>query len=403
MKLRENGSNGINEASKLRGDALQTSPGQEVHSECRRLYCNPNEIKKTPKKTDKTSPLSLRSNNEPYHCNTHCLFCGQLTKVNGRKRGCDVFPVRTVEFQEKIEQVCRERNDNWAEQVKTRLKCVHDLPAADATYHQSCSVNFRTGRDIPQIFQPDVKKSKKHCGRPVNSVQMSAFLEVAQYLRDNDDEQITIVDLVERMKGICEELAYTVTHMRTKLQEHFDSSIIITDINGKKNVVTFRNNASSILHSFYERPKTQDSLSEKREIIKTAAKLSLNDIKCIDATKLNYPNPSDLMSIETNLNYIPDSLKLLLRTLFIEANADMKIASIGQAVIQASRPRVLITPLQVGLGVQMHHHFSSKFLVDTLYRLGFCSSYTEIKKFETSAAASLVINLVNSHSTLQIM
>ena len=94
------------------------------------------------------------------------------------------------------------------------------------------------------------------------------------------------------------------------------------------------------------------------------------------------------MSIESNLDYIPDCLKLLLRTLFIEANADMKIASIGQAVIQASRPRVLITPLQIGLGVQMHHHFSSKFLVDTLYRLGFCSSYTEIKKFEVSAAAS---------------
>ena len=63
---------------------------------------------------------------------------------------------------------------------------------------------------------------------------MSAFLEVSQYLRDNDDEQITIVELVERMKGICGELAYTVTHMRTKLQEHFNSSIIITDINGKR-------------------------------------------------------------------------------------------------------------------------------------------------------------------------
>ena len=103
-------------------------------------------------------------------------------------------------------------------------------------------------------------------------------------------------------------------------------------------------------------------------------------------------NPSDLMSIESNLNYIPDSLKLLLRTLFFEANADMKIASIVQAVIQASRPRVLITPLQIGLGVQMYHHFSSKFLIDTLYRLGFCSSYTEIKKFEVAQCGSFTRN-----------
>ncbi|VDI57078.1 Hypothetical predicted protein [Mytilus galloprovincialis] len=36
----------------------------------------------------------------------------------------------------------------------------------------------------------------------------------------------------------------------------------------------------------------------------------------------------------------------------------------------------------------MHHHFSSRFLIDTLYNLGFCSSYSEVQKFEMNAAAS---------------
>jgi len=40
-----------------------------------------------------------------------------------------------------------------------------------------------------------------------------------------------------------------------------------------------------------------------------------------------------------------------------------KIASIGQAMMQAARPRVLLAPLQIGLGVQLHHHFSSHFLL----------------------------------------
>ncbi|CAG2250499.1 unnamed protein product [Mytilus edulis] len=71
----------------------------------------------------------------------------------------------------------------------------------------------------------------------------------------------------------------------------------------------------------------------------------------------------------------------------------VKIASIGQAVMQASRPRALITPLQLGLGVHVHHNFASRFLVSTLNSLGFCSSYYEVQKFESSAAAVQGVDL----------
>ncbi len=46
-----------------------------------------------------------------------------------------------------------------------------------------------------------------------------------------------------------------------------------------------------------------------------------------------------------------------------------KIASIGQVVMQATRPRVILTPLQLGLGVQLHHRFASRFLIDTLHHV----------------------------------
>lgn len=64
----------------------------------------------------------------------------------------------------------------------------------------------------------------------------------------------------------------------------------------------------------------------------------------------------------------------------------LKIAAIGQAMIQAARPRVIISPLQISLGVVLHQHFASRFLIDTLHNLGFCTSYSEIKKFQSSAA-----------------
>lgn len=43
------------------------------------------------------------------------------------------------------------------------------------------------------------------------------------------------------MSDICEG-AYSV-HMKNKLKEHFGSTIVITEINGKSNVVTFRSTA----------------------------------------------------------------------------------------------------------------------------------------------------------------
>ena len=88
---------------------------------------------------------------------------------------------------------------------------------------------------------------------------------------------------------------------------------------------------------------------------------------------------------ETNANFLPQTLKLFLEGL-LASKDDVKVASIGQAIIQAARPRVILAPLQVGLGVQLHHHFASRFLIDTLHRLGFCSSYQETQLFNQNAA-----------------
>ena len=75
--------------------------------------------------------------------------------------------------------------------------------------------------------------------------------------------------------------------------------------------------------------------------------------------------------------------------------ARKKIASIGNAIMQAVRPHVLLAPLQIGLAVQLHHHYASRFLVDTLHQHGFCSSYNHVQEFERSAALSRGTNIPN--------
>ena len=110
-----------------------------------------------------------------------------------------------------------------------------------------------------------------------------------------------------------------------------------------------------------------------------------------------YPTPEEISSEYANFQYLPESLRVALRIIFSEKNAEVKIASIGQAIIQAARPTILIAPLQIGLGVQLHHHFASKFLIDTLYSMGFCLSYSEIQKYESSAAVAQKSDISEFH------
>ena len=92
-----------------------------------------------------------------------------------------------------------------------------------------------------------------------------------------------------------------------------------------------------------------------------------------------------MSSIEKNFAFIPDLFRLFLCILFVGKDLELQIAWVGQAIVQATRPRVILAPLQLGLGVQMHHHFACKFLIDSLHAHGFCSSYPTVQKFERSA------------------
>lgn len=51
VQLRERGCDGINKASTERETDIVTVPGQYVHVQCRRDYCNPNTIKRDRKTT----------------------------------------------------------------------------------------------------------------------------------------------------------------------------------------------------------------------------------------------------------------------------------------------------------------------------------------------------------------
>ena len=99
----------------------------------------------------------------------------------------------------------------------------------------------------------------------------------------------------------------------------------------------------------------------------------------------SYPT-ADSSSRTNSVHFVPPLLRLFLSKLFQGKDTSLKLASIGQAIIQTSQPRVVIAPLQFSLTVLLHQHYRSKYLIDVLHALGFCLSYKEALKFERCAA-----------------
>ena len=276
VQLRVKGRLGISKASKARRSHVKVKVGQYVHVECRKNFIDPNRIVSDTRKTTSQAPsYSLRSLSLPFNSSEHCLFCGKAAKlVDGRKRGYDVFPVRTVGFYSSIKKLCEKRNDEWGNVVAGRLACIGDLHIIDAVYHQSCSVNFRTFKNIPLQHTSSIEICTQ--GRREEIQRMRAFQETTSYFEENDEEQLTVADLAKKMEECLEGTgykAYSIKYLKEKLKEHYGNQIIITEINGKPNVVTFRSNVDTLLFDFYKEQRLQDSQCDAMRIIKRAAVL----------------------------------------------------------------------------------------------------------------------------------
>jgi len=64
--------------------------------------------------------------------------------------------------------------------------------------------------------------------------------------------------------------------------------------------------------------------------------------------------------------------------------SETKNIAISHSIVQAARPRSVISPVLFGVGVSLDHAFSSKWLLETLSRLGFSISYDEVNLYKQS-------------------
>ncbi|CAM1332427.1 Uncharacterised protein r2_g4157 [Pycnogonum litorale] len=194
--------------------------------------------------------------------------------------------------------------------------------------------------------------------------------------------------------------SYSSYYLKGQLHKRYGDSIYIAEGEGLQDIVTMKEKTSQILRSYFKTNRqAEDEESQKRMIIDTASRLIKSDVKTnVESVTDQYPS-TDSLKLTAALDYLPETLRLLLSNLFVGKDTNRKVASIGQAIVQAIRPRAVVAPVQLGLAVQGHHMYRSRFLIDSLHEMGFCSSYGEVQRFERNAANSVVPDSVISETT----
>ena len=109
----------------------------------------------------------------------------------------------------------------------------------------------------------------------------------------------------------------------------------------------------------------------------TAAKVIMAEIREEKYDTSAYPKTIDIHNITGD--WIPKLLKTFLQIL---VRSDLRQNSVDQAIVQAAKPRSTIMPVPFDLAVQLDHVFGSRWLLDALYQLGFCSSFTKVTGFK---------------------
>ena len=275
-------------------------------------------------------------------------MCGELATVDIRhpERSAQTLSIRT-----RMLQVCRERNDCWGHEVQGRLETCLDLVASEAVYHTACH------RSFCHVKQADVELGCS-AGRPEDPAKSDSFKKICAYLEAADDQLCAVSDLLQILQDMGEtgEVAYSLRHLKRKLEETYGDHIFFSEVSGRKNVICFRDMASHIITDKWYRDRHSCVEDDSQRIITAAAKLIRAQIREAVYSHDTYPAPSELSDAEKCKNWIPSLLRQFMDIVVCE---ELKQVSIGHSIVQGARPRSAISPVLFGVGVSLDHTFGS--------------------------------------------
>lgn len=345
----------------------------QIHPSCQKNLSN--SIRKRKKENaDEKDPVMnkvprTRQSTSAFEFEKQCIFCAEICDIDERHPNRpQVFKVVYLRYRDTLLEICDKRDDEWAEEVRRRIIPCIDLIQANAKYHETCRKNF-TGKAKPGMAK----------GRPQNMDKQNYFETICDWL-ETEGELHSITEIHEKMKEIAEsDDVYSRKYLKGKLIEKYGDSLFFAEMQGRSDVVVFRDMCNHLINDEWYKNRIRDSDEEAKRIIKQAAKLILGEMKSTVFDTTEYPSHEMIKDVEFGKSWIPSYLRLLMEML---TKNELKQASIGQAIVSAARPRSCISPIMFGLGVDAEKVFGSRWLLTELSRLGFSVSYDEVSRFK---------------------
>ena len=285
-------------------------------------------------------------------------------------------------------KACDQRRDNISIEVRARVEFAQDLRAVEAVYHQNCAASFMSAKNI------------KHAGsagcnlRNLDLDNQSAFEQLCIWLQEegNIERQYTMAELRHELSQFLPDgvPAYSTKHLKLKLMEFFGDQLIVSEVEGKMNVLTFTRSATTILHQSYTDSTSDD---EKLQAVIDIGLSIRQELRADQKKTDSFPSPNET-NVDVLESLIPTKL-LKLMTVIIHGrygkcseSTRLIIVSVCHAILQATKQPSFISPLQLSTGLFIHQTTRSRLLIDVLSSMGMCLSYNHVLTFERSAAVS---------------
>ena len=231
-------------------------------------------------------------------------------------------------------------------------------------------------------------------GRPKDDKLLKGFLKFCDWFDNEMEDRIfTIHELEMKCQEISGGRSYTSQYFKSIFLEEYHDQVYVTNEERRKDVVCLKNSINRILREALKKQQDESKTPEEREreMIKSAAMLLRNKARSTPMNPHKYPHSKELI---TGSEAVPGILKYFL-SFFLESDTLQEIW--GQNFVKAIRPRSGVLPYQLGLTVQLDHHFGSKYLIEKLHSLKYCESYKELQNFKLT----LLKNDLSSQAAIQ--
>ena len=109
---------------------------------------------------------------------------------------------------------------------------------------------------------------------------------------------------------------YTRRWMKTKLLEKYGDRIFFSEMNGKSDIVCFRDTAEMLINEKWYHDKNENCEDdEAKRILELAAKIILGQIRLTEFDVANYPSNDIITNIEKGKNWVPSYLRHFMEAL----------------------------------------------------------------------------------------